>query len=575
MDLAVKQQLKLKIKEELRSYSIAAPNVFSDYTIDTFIKVLLHPLNDFSLKLDGIQTRIPNALSKILLQDLPKNEVLASFPDFAKVEPFLRKMLFLVNPSQFQVYQIQDNPKRGLAAYIDALGLNPNRIRYDLDTVDNLQNLPNYAVHFFRAYNLRNVESHQCETWPKKELYENIESLLVVYIYSTYKHIKALKSIVSQEPDMSNYLSNVVSNFEIWQKRFVHITGKETFEEIDLYAIESDEYKGNKDERLREGKIDSLRDGIEENRMVVLGDPGMGKSTTLQYMAYKDAQILLATMNHPTVKIPVYIELKLFSNTDTVIDVAARKLNIDRDKLIEYLFDGKITLFLDGLNEILKDLKQSIRIDIQNIINIYPRTLAIVTTRPLAYSNEFQNTPVFILQRLENIQVEEFLEKNCNHETTKSIIINELKSNQRLGKIIRVPLLLKMLINVIITNKGVIPSNKALVIKKFITGVYEREKRKLTSDIDLRVIHRLLCFLGYKTRELKGSNAGCQIDEFEAIIEKRIEESRFTISVYDFLDFAVDLNLIVKDQDKYSFIHELYQEYYASEEFYRIMAKQK
>ena len=77
------------------------------------------------------------------------------------------------------------------------------------------------------------------------------------------------------------------------------------------------------------------------------------------------------------------------------------------------------------------------------------------------------------------------------------------------------------------------------------------------------------------TRDLKGSNVGCSIEEFEAILEKRIEESRFKISVFEFLDIAVDLNIIVKDDNKFSFIHELYQEYYASEEFYRIVAKQK
>lgn len=573
MELKEKQQLKQRIKEELKSYSLVSPNVFSESIIDIFFKVLLHPLNDFSLRLDGIQTRVPMAFKKtILLEDLPKNEVLSAFSDFAKVEPFLRKVLFLVNPVQ---YQLIDNQKRGLAAFIDALDLNPSRIRYDVDTFDAIRNQPGYASHFLRVYNLRNIESHQCESWTRKELYENIESVLIVYIYATYKHVKTLKTIVNQEPDISSYLRRVVGDFEMWQKRFVHISGREKFEEIDLYAIESDEFNKVSPEKLREGKIDSLRTNIDENRMVVLGDPGMGKSTTLQYMAYKDAQSLLSTSNHPSVKIPIYVEMKLFSNADTVIDVAARKLQIEREKFIEYLVDGKVTLFLDGLNEIIQDLRKTIRIDIINLIASYTKSFIIITTRPLAYSNEFPDTPVFVLQRMENNQVEEFLEKNCSYEPAKIIILKEMNSNPRLGKIIRVPLLLKMLINVVIQNKGIIPTNKTLIIKKFISGLYEREKRKLTSDIDLRIIHRLLCHLGYKTRELKGSNAGCQIEEFDAIIEKRIEESRFKISVYQFLDFAIDLNLIVKDLDKYSFIHELYQEYYASEELYRIMAKQK
>jgi hypothetical protein len=35
------------------------------------------------------------------------------------------------------------------------------------------------------------------------------------------------------------------------------------------------------------------------------------------------------------------------------------------------------------------------------------------------------------------------------------------------------------------------------------------------------------------------------------------------------------LNILVRDGNKFSFIHELYQEYFASEEVYRQMAKTK
>lgn len=145
----------------------------------------------------------------------------------------------------------------------------------------------------------------------------------------------------------------------------------------------------------------------------------------------------------------------------------------------------------------------------------------------------------------------------------------EIRRNIRLGKIVRVPLLLKMLINVVLYNRGTIPENKVQIIKSFIQNLYEREKRKMVSETDYRVIHRLLCFVAYRTRELNGSNVGWRQEELEAVLEKRIEDSRYKLSVFEFLDAAIDLNILVKDDDKYSFIHELYQEYYAAEELFR------
>jgi len=233
------------------------------------------------------------------------------------------------------------------------------------------------------------------------------------------------------------------------------------------------------------------------------------------------------------------------------------------------LVRGKLTLFLDGLNEVLEELRRPIRQSIQELIRDYPNTAIIITSRPLAYANEFRTTPAFVLQRMEDVQIEEFLQKNCNQANIRAIIMGEIRRNLRLGKIVRVPLLLKMLINVVLYNRGNIPENKVQIIKNFIQNLYEREKRKMVSDTDYRVIHRLLCFVAYHTRERNGSNVGWRREEMEAVLEKRIEDSRFKLSVFEFLDAAIDLNILVRDEDKYSFIHELYQEYYAAEELFR------
>lgn len=572
INYATQSQIKQRIKEELGQISIQYPIIFSDNTIETFIKFLILPFPDRGAKLEGVSTRIPNALVRLLLTDINREEEVLVFPELAKIEPFLRKVLYFSNHIKYN--ELAAN-KKGLANYIDSVGINTNNIRLSNANFATVNGMPNFAVHLWRVYELRNIESHQCVKWTRKELAENIESLLIVYIYTVSKHIAILSNLVCREPDVTDYLSEVVANFEKWQQRFVHISGIEKFEEIDIYAIESDNWSDEQETVLREGKIDELRNTISEKTMVVLGDPGMGKSTTLQYMAYRDAKALLAETNPDLqiLRIPIYLELKLFSISDTIMHTVVNKLGIDEEKLIEYLINGKITLFLDGLNEVLSEMRKPIRNDIKSLIENYPQTRIIVTSRPLAYYSEFNKTPVFVLQRMEDLQIEEFLQKNCQHILTRTIIYNEVKMNARLGKIVRIPLLLKMLVNVVFNNKGVIPDNKAQIIKNFIQNLYERETKKISGEVDFRIIHRLLCNVGYSTRKTNGSNVGWKIEELEAVIEDRIEKSRFHISVFEFLDFALDLNILVKDDNKYSFIHELYQEYYASEELYRINVK--
>ena len=85
-------------------------------------------------------------------------------------------------------------------------------------------------------------------------------------------------------------------------------------------------------------------------------------------------------------------------------------------------------------------------------------------------------------------------------------------------------------------------------------------------DFDIELFHLLLCYLGFQTRDLTGSNSGLDRDEYIIpILEQRKEQLGVPINLLDFLRKAIDLNILVNDNNQYSFSHELYQEYYAAE----------
>ncbi|MBL0020414.1 MAG: hypothetical protein IPP17_29255 [Bacteroidetes bacterium] len=117
----------------------------------------------------------------------------------------------------------------------------------------------------------------------------------------------------------------------------------------------------------------------------------------------------------------------------------------------------------------------------------------------------------------------------------------------------------------VVSKDGKIPNEKGKIIRAFMLSLYDREQR-LILDFDKELFHLLLCYLGYQTRALTGSNSGLDRDEYILpLLEQRKAQLGLQINLLEFIKKAIDLNILVRDENQYSFSHELYQEYYAAE----------
>lgn len=560
------EQIKEQIIAETNCIICNDVNININEVVDLFINTVKYPLDNKDL--DGIQTRLPNALQKILVDPLSLADKNAFFPEIGVIEPFLRKVLFL---TKFNLYEKIRSEKKGLAAIISCLDLNPENIDYNSKNQFS-NNSIFFSNHLVKAYNLRNLEGHNCTAWSNSGLYDSLRSVLVVYIYVTYIHKRELK--VAIDPfDVTPYLTLEVKKIKELQSRFVHIEGKEEIAEINLYAKEfleedcdSDGKEENEEIQIaREGTIDNLRKSLKERKMVILGDIGMGKSTTLLYLHLQDA---ISALSNSSTPIPIYLELKNQSDKDTLIEKIKIKLNLDIVIVHELLNKGRLNIFLDGLNEIENKFKVSVFKQILNLITDYPANFFIIASRPNHYNREFDNQfaniklPVFILQKMVDKQITEFLSKNG--PKVKDYILREITNNDRLKKIIQTPLMLIMLIAVVI-KEGSIPNEKAKIIKAFIFSLYDREQKQII-DFDKDLYHLLLCFLGHQTKALTGSNSGLDRDKYILpLLQHRKEELGVTVNLLDFLRKSIDLNILVNDNNQFSFSHEVFQEYYAAE----------
>lgn len=539
-------------------------------TILLFEQVLTLPLNQPDLLLDGLETRVPNAMEKILLEGLRQVDNMAYFPDFGKIEPYLRKILYLIDNTKYQ--ELSQN-KSGLGAFINALKLNPERVDFDKDLESKYIGNANFAEHLLKTYRLRNIESHQCESWTNRELFENIESVLVIYLYSTHKYFNKLKIIVEnsvseKEPDFKTYLQSVKENFRNRIGRFVHIKGLEDLSLSQGYVVEK--IKDPDNERVeRKGTVNDLRKNqITENRMLIWGDAGMGKSTTLEYLAYADAE---EKLKNTKAKLPVYIPLGLLTDKSISLKQSIfNKIGVDSTLGEKFLKQGKINLFLDAINEIPRDDNNQLRTlrlrEIDNLLNDYKASFIIISNRPQD-ENIFKNVPVFQLQKMDMEQIILFLKKNTDGNTAiEKLILEEIKSDNRLEKIIRTPLMLSRLIE-IVKAKGEIPKSEGEIIDKFIYSLYQREQvEKKDANFDVKKIHRMLRFLGYESLEKKDTNSGMTEDEVLNYFVICKEKYSFNIDTSYVIEISAQLGILERRDEMYTFAHQAYQDYYHSQE---------
>jgi NACHT domain len=170
------------------------------------------------------------------------------------------------------------------------------------------------------------------------------------------------------------------------------------------------------------------------SRVVILGDPGGGKSTICQNLCFdlaKQAAVALATVNKPTAqlqKFPIRVVLRTFEKARTVepqlnlFDFIVRELRNHvslepaelRDSLQYLLSTGAAVLAFDGLDEILVTAQRREFVDlVTSFCSQYPLCPTLVTSRLVGYddaplSDDFEE---LILERFDEREILTYLSK--------------------------------------------------------------------------------------------------------------------------------------------------------------------
>lgn len=518
--------------------------------------------------LAGIEERMYVSLEKVFDENASVSDVKLCLSNVVRIEPLLKKILFLIDENE---YNNTEHKNLGLAHIINVLGLNPEQKKLDA-APENYVNDYNYMEHIARSYLLRNSESHTYTEWRRKEIYLYIDSVLITCLKAIDINKKEiLNSLKNQnihnELNIEEYLNGIAQQLKQRMSRFIHIRSEENFSVLGSYVIEYQD--DSLDSKRRKGTVEYLRDNsIPERRMMIWGEAGLGKTTTLEYLTYIDAK---KRLKDPNCNIPILVSLGILTDSKyTIKQYICDKLDINIDICGTLLDEGKINLFLDGVNEIPSDtggILKTVRMrEIKQLIKDYPKTFMIITNRPQD-TRDFNDVPIFNLMKLSRDEIKEFIKKNVGENDVKSMLFDSIKENERFVQIINTPLILSRLIE-IVRYKKEIPHSEGEIIAEFLNCLLLREKEdKQDARLDIKRLTYLLRMIAFESLENKEANSGMTESEIINYCIKAMETYKFKYDTLYALDIMLQLGILEKRENMYVFSHQAYQDhYYAMEE---------
>lgn len=332
-------------------------------------------------------------------------------------------------------------------------------------------------------------------------------------------------------------------------------------------------------------------------RLVILGDPGGGKSTLAEKYVYD-----VASSGQEPAQVPFLVVLRDYAKTlngesskQTIVEylVEACKLPynvVAPANAVEYLLlNGRGVVVFDGLDELLDtSLRREVVQIVEGFAHKYPACPILVTSRRVGYSEAPLDSDLFKAVRLGD-----FTEANVRSYAKKWFSLDESVPIERRHTLTRAfmedsefvpdlranPLLLSLMCG-IYASENYIPTNRPDVYEKCSLLLFERwDKQRgikpdLPFDAHVQAAMRSLALYMYQHQGEEGISRSRLISRMkEYLLERRFddEESAENAAV-DFIEFCKGRAWVLTDigADTYGFTHRTFLEYFAASQLVRL-----
>ncbi len=314
-------------------------------------------------------------------------------------------------------------------------------------------------------------------------------------------------------------------------------------------------------------------------RFLVIGPPGSGKSTLMQYMARRIARGEIKMGNSKV--LPIHISLAKWQRWSDgknyglvqYLTTLFSSLSIRPDEIQwqKWLEKGEVLLLLDGLDELSDNVPDFFENAVRKNFQDFPQCPAVLTCRTVVYEQyQTLDIPAFVLAGFEEEQQKKYIknfpaEKDSQYNPS---LLSEQIQDSQMQYLSSNPFILSMICYVVDDPKEKIalPSTRSLFYQKAMDKLLQRTRiavdcPKLLVKQDVLAKIALDLFLQDQRESFSQAELLCTF-------RKAIEKSGYSLDKGEALldDFIKNSGIIQKEpnRDSYFFLHLTFQEFLAA-----------
>ncbi len=536
----------------------SVPEVEVGAGVDLLIRLLQHRTGDRDL--DGVGYDITEGLHRWF--QIGKFLKLVD-----RYEPFTKFLLKVIDPKRFAALESEAGNRLASAKVLKALDLVRNKelslfadCTWETFPTQALAGKPDFLEHIARTYVYRNVEDHRARTPNSKERGIVVESFCVLLVWCVIKYRDKITEALTLAT-CTEYLERVRRRHDSVARGYVCLSAE--MRTMTEFRVEAPSTQIGGTGAQQEG-INAF-DIPKAHRVAVLeATPGAGKTTTLKYLAWRQADRLLqqtADLQH----IPVFIALKLAVHRGQTIGRAVedslRCSHLSNDTIPW----NSLLLLVDGLNEVSRPIQASFLSELQDMLNEYQGLRAVLAGRPNALRREI-DAQIFILRSLNDDQVLKLLRQKVGDEDTAMACLLDIQKSPFLSSWVRIPLHAEILAKAMKrSGRGGVPGF-ASTTRDCIRKILIREEDQGLEQTILTTKELLLSRLAFHFKE-SGQGLLARQSVLSTLAKARAQIGAARIDLPAFLDEVLANGLLrAVEGDAIEFAHELYQDYFAATE---------